>query len=904
MAAMTRRPSSVSEVLRSLAAAALFAAPLGCGGHSGAAPGDGGPATSSDGAEPGKGDGGPAGDAGACASGTPWTDPGAAEPAIDPAQAGVVHHYYAIAVVDGSHAPVAGATLTTTNQIVYTADSNGKVAFYEPGLMDTGVWFTPSCAGYTVPADGFGNAGVALHPTEGGAGTITMTKSGAPGAPVPGDLQTRLLAGPVPGPAQCFAVRATDSVTGRGVPLVRFVTGSDAYESDSQGYVAYCDPDVIGKSVTFAVTSDGYALASGGSVTFTATAGGAANVPLVRQLPGQRLYRATGQGIFRDSALLDRAMPTAHPNLDGLVMGQDTPVTIASGGTLYWFWGDTVRPAYPLGNFDTSGATSSLPADGGLSPDLGVDTTYYVDGNGFSRGMIDTTGDPLFTSGTSAPVWIGQTVQVMDGSGQPHVFGKYYVAASKDPWSALTEFDPSTAKFEFVTDYPPNATLPAGRGIVVRSPSGSYAYWSNPLRFPATVAGAEDLAGYEVFSPYQGTGASATLAHNADGTLAYAWRAGGTLVTQAALGAANVAADQALDGHLTDVVAGGNVQVANGPGASLFGSSAMWNDSRKRFSEIVQQEYGASFLGESWYAEADAPLGPWVYARKVVTHAQSGMTFYNPDIVPELSEAGGRVLFFDATYTKTYTSLSPTPRYDYNEMMYRVDLDDPEMALPVAIYARGSGSAAELAPKAGVRPGDPPMAPEFFAYDRAARGAVPVAWDGPACGPRRLTVGGAPATTPLFYALPPGASDAGPPAALPLYEYAGPGGAYVYSVEPSLGLAGFTRGAAVAEVWPSPIRVALPVADFLGNLVADAGADQCVGAGPDGTAAVTLDASATSNLGGAAAQYSWSLASGGCPIAAGEKATVVLPAGVSDVVLVVTDSQGKTSKDEVIVRVQ
>jgi hypothetical protein len=36
----------------------------------------------------------------------------------------------------------------------------------------------------------------------------------------------------------------------------------------------------------------------------------------------------------------------------------------------------------------------------------------------------------------------------------------------------------------------------------------------------------------------------------------------------------------------------------------------MWNDYRKRYSGIIEQQYGVTFLGESWYSEADTPLGP------------------------------------------------------------------------------------------------------------------------------------------------------------------------------------------------------------------------------------------------------------------------------------------------------
>jgi hypothetical protein len=852
---------------------------------------DGGASSSPDGASP-------------CDTDAPWSDPGAATPATDPAAAGKTHRFFKIAVLDKSSAPVVGATLTTTNDVVYTTDTNGNVAYYEPGLMGTDVWFTPACGGYTAATDGLGNAGAALHPVEGGSGALTMTRSGTVTPPAVGDLQTRLLAGAVPGASQCFALRTVDSVTGRGVPLVELATSAgDAYWSDSQGMIAYCDPDAIGKKVTFTVTADGYALATGTSVTAATVAGGSQTVDVVRELPGQRLYRVTGQGSYRDSTLLGLTTPVANPNVNGLVMGQDTPSTFVFGGKVYWLWQDTGRAAYPLGNFASSGATSAFPADGGLSPDLGVNATYFVGTDGFSRGMVDTTGDPLLKAGSSAPVWLGQVAVVLDPQSQPHAFGRYYVAASSNPWSALSELDASTSKFTFVADFPSGAPLPSGRSTIVNDTSGPHAYWGNPVRFPATVSGIENVGGYDVYTAYSAKG-STTLARNADGTLAYAWQAGGSIVTQAALTTAKVPLDQALDGHLTDVVGGGGVQVANGPGISAFGSSSMWNDYRKRYSEVIQQEYGQSFLGESWYAEGDTPLGPWVFTRKVVTHGTTGYTFYNPDIMPMLSEAGGRIVFFDATYTRAYTNLSPTPRYDYNEIMYRIDLDDPAMALPVAIYARASGAQTELVAKSGVRPGDAAMAPSFFAYDRPAPGAVPLAWNGPSCGPRRLVAGGQPATTPLFYALPAGAADAGAgPAAVPLYEYAGASGAYAYGVDANLALAGFQRGAAVARVWPTPVRVALPVADFLGDLVADAGPDQCVTAASGGSAQVSLDASATRDLAGPATSYTWTLNGASCPFATGSKAEVTLPPGVSDVRLRVTDAAGNTSSDDVLVNV-
>jgi len=47
--------------------------------------------------------------------------------------------------------------------------------------------------------------------------------------------------------------------------------------------------------------------------------------------------------------------------------------------------------------------------------------------------------------------------------------------------------------------------------------------------------------------------------------------------------------------------------------------SVAWNAWRRRWIMIVQEDRGPAD-GKIWYAEADTPSGPWVYARKVVTH--------------------------------------------------------------------------------------------------------------------------------------------------------------------------------------------------------------------------------------------------------------------------------------------
>ena len=57
----------------------------------------------------------------------PWSDPGAAPPALDPSLGGAVHHFYAIKVLDETQTPIVGATLTTTNHIIYETDNHGAV---------------------------------------------------------------------------------------------------------------------------------------------------------------------------------------------------------------------------------------------------------------------------------------------------------------------------------------------------------------------------------------------------------------------------------------------------------------------------------------------------------------------------------------------------------------------------------------------------------------------------------------------------------------------------------------------------------------------------------------------------------------------------------------------------------
>jgi hypothetical protein len=107
--------------------------------------------------------------------------------------------------------------------------------------------------------------------------------------------------------------------------------------------------------------------------------------------------------------------------------------------------------------------------------------------------------------------------------------------------------------------------------------------------------------------------------------------------------------------------------------------SVVWNPFRKRWITIFTQTFGKpSAYGEIWYAEAESPTGPWGKAVKVLTH--ENYTFYNPKIHAELTPENASFIVFEGTYTAEFADKpQPTPKYNYNQILYRLDLDDPKL---------------------------------------------------------------------------------------------------------------------------------------------------------------------------------------------------------------------------------
>ena len=588
------------------------------------------------------------------------------------------------------------------------------------------------------------------------------------------DLSPRVLA---VAESDYYQITVVDADTGRGVPLVELKTVNNiVFYTDSNGIVALNEPDLMGQTVWFSVKSHGYDYPADGfgnrGAALPVRAGGQGRIKIKRLNIAERLYRITGSGIYRDSVLLGQPVPLKQPLLDGLVMGQDTVMATPYRGKIYWFYGDTQRPSYPLGQFATSGAASLLPGGGGLNPDRGVDLTYWVDANGFSKPMLPLTG-------FGGPVWVGGVFTLKDAQGQEHLYTHYthLDGSGKAAEKGLAIFDDQKAVFQVLTKFALDAPLyPEGQPFQAMVRGQPYLYFQSGtgqacprVRVQGDTKHIVDTPSYEAFTCLtpggRFDGVNTRLDRTPAGKLVYGWKKDTAVLgydeEQALIKNGKLKPDETLMA-LRDIETDMPIH--------SHGGSVFWNAYRKRWIMISGQAGGSSsYLGELWFAEADTPIGPWVYAKKIITHDH--YTFYNPAQHPFFDQDGGRLIYLEGTYTDTYSgNTNLTPRYNYNQIMYRLALDDPRLSLPVPVYALagpdgyGLREAVEARHKWGEVRGVP-----FFAVppDRPHEGLIPVpaaAWtplSGKAVGP------------PLFYALPPtpAAEEKASAAAVPLYKY-------------------------------------------------------------------------------------------------------------------------------------
>jgi hypothetical protein len=394
---------------------------------------------------------------------------------------------------------------------------------------------------------------------------------------------------------------------------------------------------------------------------------------------------------------------------------------------------------------------------------------------------------------------------VTDAEGREHMFAEY--SKIKPPLTTyargIVEWSDETERFEKVGDIDLNAPIqPGGQPLKHKTDGVEYVYFATPyplVRTKATPEGYKNLDQYEAFTCLKegSTLDDPQLDRDADGKLKYSWKRNTPAV--------DMAAQRKLveRGVLKDGEGLLNLRdVATGKPVLTHGGSVNWNDYRKKFVMIFVEGFGKpSFLGEVWYSEADSLVGPWTHAVKIATHDR--YDFYNPKQHPYFDKNGGKTIFFEGTYTNTFSgNPDRTPRYEYNQMMFKLELDDPRRAMPVAVYrtkdgglvtgAAGAASSQEIA---------------FFALDRAGEQTVEV--NGAvqsflSCALVPKSAGDAAA----FHVLRPDVAEA-PVGTVPLFAFSSKTGERRYAIDESQVPEGFSRtGDPVGLVWSNPMRCA------------------------------------------------------------------------------------------------
>ena len=351
-------------------------------------------------------------------------------------------------------------------------------------------------------------------------------------------------------------------------------------------------------------------------------------------------------------------------------------MAVVYDGVIHWFWGDTMRPSHPLGHFGTSGATSDLPGHGGLDPSVGINLTYYTNPEGFARATLaGPDGTLRWLDGLA--VLKDQGTDKMVGLESDHKGGFNAVARKLVIWNdQKNTFDVLATIPADVKNGPDGHIVPANIdgtdyllcGVIFPN-----------VRVKADLKSLADFKSYEAFtcltpgSTYKD--AQTPVERNADGSALWAWKKETSPLNP----------DQLLELFNAGKLKESELRyvptdVDGGKPICMQGGSVSFNAYRKKWVAIAGQKAGSSsFLGEIWLTEADHPEGPWLKTKKIVTHNKYSL--YNPVQYSFFEREGGRLIYFSGTYATTFSRYGdPVPRYDYNNIMYRLDLADPRLA--------------------------------------------------------------------------------------------------------------------------------------------------------------------------------------------------------------------------------
>lgn len=414
-----------------------------------------------------------------------------------------------------------------------------------------------------------------------------------------------------------------DKENGWPVPLVELRTTAETrHVSDNLGLICIDEPELLGREIWFHVKGHGYGVPKDGfgfeGVRATLKPGGTFRIGVERHNIAKRLGRLTGTGLFAEGEKLGVAPLLPESGVSGC----DSILTVNHDGRLYWIWGDTTLPGYPLGIFHATAATTPLLPLRTFEPPLAMPFLYFRDAPGKPCGIAEIPGE--------GPTWLSGVVSFPDN----RLVATYSkIKGYLDEYEVgLCKWNPATSRFtpEKVIWNKAGGTKPLllqGHPVRWKDQSGkSWLLFGDP--FP-----------------------SARCPDDFD-----SWKNPATWEKIPTPAAPRSAAD------------GSEIQPHRG--------SITWSVYRKRWIAIFTQYHGSpSILGEIWYSEADSPFGPWDPAVKVLSH--DNYTFYNPLIHTDLTPPNVPFILFEGTYTAEFADhAQPTPRYNYNQILYRLDFSD------------------------------------------------------------------------------------------------------------------------------------------------------------------------------------------------------------------------------------